>query len=195
MPTEANHVMSISAVGPSGRKAFYSNYGVEQTTVSGPGGDVRDFPGTPQYERVENLVLSTYPRKLAIQQGLVSRKLVPKIPVAVVDCRRVRPERERRCGVYVYLQGTSMAAPHATGVAALIVSALGDSTDQGMTMAPDEVMARLEATATAIPCPAQNPFDYPDLPDEYAATCEGDATFNGFYGAGVVDALEAVTAQ
>jgi lantibiotic leader peptide-processing serine protease len=194
MPTEANNVLSISAVGPSGRKAYYSNYGVEQTTVSAPGGDVRDFHGTPQYESAENLVLSTYPRRLAVQQGLVSRKLVPRIPVAVVDCRRVRPERERRCGVYVYLQGTSMAAPHATGVAALIVSSFGETTDQGMTMGPDDVLARLRSTATDVPCPSQNPFDYPDLPPEYTATCEGDATSNGFYGAGVVDALEAVTA-
>ena len=42
-------MLSVNALGPSGRKAYYSNYGVEQTPVSAPGGDRRDFFGTPLY--------------------------------------------------------------------------------------------------------------------------------------------------
>ena len=39
MPTEADGVIGVTAVGPSGRKAYYSNYGVEQADVAAPGGD------------------------------------------------------------------------------------------------------------------------------------------------------------
>ena len=44
LPTEGNNVLSISAIGPTKRKADYSNYGVEQTTVAAPGGFFRDDP-------------------------------------------------------------------------------------------------------------------------------------------------------
>ena len=47
MPTEGPHVIGVSALGPSGRKADYSNYGTEQITVSAPGGWFRDGFGTP----------------------------------------------------------------------------------------------------------------------------------------------------
>ena len=30
IPTEGNHVLSVSALGSTGRKAYYSNYGLEQ---------------------------------------------------------------------------------------------------------------------------------------------------------------------
>ena len=46
MPTEANHVIAVAAIGPSGKKADYSNYGLEQNDVSAPGGFFRDFIGT-----------------------------------------------------------------------------------------------------------------------------------------------------
>ncbi len=51
-------MLGISAVGPSGRKAFYSNYGVEQTDLSAPGGDARDFPGTSRAGAPENRILA-----------------------------------------------------------------------------------------------------------------------------------------
>lgn len=46
IPTEGDGVLSVSAVGPSGIKADYSNYGTEQTTVAAPGGYFRDYDGT-----------------------------------------------------------------------------------------------------------------------------------------------------
>ena len=62
MPTEGNHVMSIVAIGPSTAKADYSNYGLEQATVAAPGGYFRDFLGTRQHRRAENLILAALSR-------------------------------------------------------------------------------------------------------------------------------------
>ena len=63
---------------------------------------------------------------------------------------------EGNCGFYQFLQGTSMASPHATGVAALAVSAHGHKdadAKRGLTMAPDDVSALMAATATDHACP------------------------------------------
>ncbi|MFI6131713.1 S8 family peptidase [Micromonospora sp. NPDC051141] len=86
-----------------------------------------------------------------------------------------------------YKQGTSMSGPHATGVAALALSA-----HPGMT--PGQLSSFLERTATAQPClvGVYNPVPLiPTGPNAYDATCSGGAR-NGFYGAGVVDAYTAV---
>jgi subtilisin family serine protease len=85
---------------------------------------------------------------------------------------------------YAYAQGTSMASPHAAGVAALIVSQFGK-------MPPGRVQAMLTQTAVSIDCPP-NPFN-PGPPFNYLATCEGGSGYNGFYGHGQVDAFNAVT--
>jgi subtilisin family serine protease len=85
---------------------------------------------------------------------------------------------------YAYLQGTSMASPHAAGVAALIISQVGK-------MPPGKVAAYLTQTADFVPCPA-NPFN-PGPPFNYLATCQGGDGYNSFYGHGQVNALRAVT--
>ncbi|WP_435589489.1 S8 family peptidase [Micromonospora chalcea] len=86
-----------------------------------------------------------------------------------------------------YKQGTSMSGPHAAGVAALALSA-----HPGMT--PGQLSSFLERTAVAKSCPAgvYNPVPLiPAGPNAYDATCSGGKR-NGFYGAGVVDAYNAV---
>src|SRR4029078_10881201 len=67
-PTEAPGVIAVSSVGPVQpnippfpRKAFYSNYGVEQTDVAAPGGDSRVFFGTPQFRAPQNQLLTPSP--------------------------------------------------------------------------------------------------------------------------------------
>jgi len=76
---------------------------------------------------------------------------------------------------------------------ALIVAEFGkkDRKNGGLTLDPDKTERILKRTATDTPCPAQNPFVYPDgvAPP---ALCEGDAAFNGFYGEGIVNADRAV---
>ena len=86
-----------------------------------------------------------------------------------------------------YKQGTSMSGPHAAGVAALALSA-----HPGMT--PGQLSSFLERTAVAKSCPSgvYNPVPLiPAGPNAYDATCSGGKR-NGFYGAGVVDAYNAV---
>lgn len=68
MPGEGHHVISIGSVGPSTMKAD-SNWGLERTDVTAPGGFFRDFAGTPQNRTVGNLILSAYPQSLAIENG------------------------------------------------------------------------------------------------------------------------------
>jgi subtilisin family serine protease len=85
---------------------------------------------------------------------------------------------------YALAQGTSMASPHAAGVAALIVSQFGK-------MPPGAVQAMLTQTADAMACPP-NPFD-PGGTGAWLATCVGGSGYNGFYGHGQVNALSAVS--
>jgi subtilisin family serine protease len=189
VPTETRGVTSVSALGPSGRKSYYSNFGVEQTDVSAPGGDFRDFLGTPAYRTAANLVLAPYPESLAILNGDLNPDGTPNNPFVIQDCEK------GVCAYYQYLQGTSMAAPHAVGVAALIVSEYGFKDPRhkdGLTLPPALTELILRNTATNTPCPEPRLFTYPDLPTEYNVTCEGTARFNGFYGNGIVDALRAV---
>lgn len=79
-------------------------------------------------------------------------------------------------GAYASQSGTSMAAPHVAGVAALIRSADPKAT-------PDQVRAKLAAQADDLPCPSTA-----------SGECTGSAAVNSFYGQGLVDAAQAVGA-
>lgn len=85
-------------------------------------------------------------------------------------------------GGYERICGTSMAAPHVTGVAALIAAQDPDS-------GPDDLRRSLTSAARQTACPT----DY-DLTDDghQDAYCSGYRAYNGFYGHGIVDALSAV---
>jgi subtilisin family serine protease len=88
---------------------------------------------------------------------------------------------------YCYQQGTSMASPHAAGVAALIES-------MGI-RSPGAVTARLTNTADPVACPADTSAYafFPAVDGGAAQTCQGGAGYNSWYGHGQVNALSAVS--
>ncbi|MFV5997018.1 S8 family serine peptidase [Streptomyces sp. NPDC056231] len=86
-------------------------------------------------------------------------------------------------GTWGYAVGTSMASPHVAGVAALIKSTHPHAT-------AGQVKAMLYAQADATPC--TDPYDI-NSDGKIDAVCKGSKNHNGFYGVGIVNALNAVT--
>ncbi|MGW3181941.1 S8 family peptidase [Kitasatospora sp. NPDC001119] len=76
-------------------------------------------------------------------------------------------------GKYGTKNGTSMASPHVTGVAALIASS-------NPSLTPADIRARLASQANDLACPASD------------SRCTGTTADNSFFGEGQVDALKAV---
>lgn len=193
LPVEGPHVIGVSAIGPSGKKAAYSNYGTEQIGIAAPGGWFRDGFGTDTFRTYGNLILSTYPEKVLKEDGLVDAdgNIDPSAEGLVFkECKS-----NGECGYYRYLQGTSMASPHASGVAALIVSKHGKKQGRaGYGLDPDLVERHLYRTATEQACPNPRLQQYRDegRDETYDAYCAGGRNFNGFYGYGVIDAYAAV---
>ncbi|WP_308250121.1 S8 family serine peptidase [Sphaerisporangium fuscum] len=190
MPSEGEHVISVSSTGISKRKAYYSDYGNGYVDVASPGGDVYDTPDNTR--DISKATLSAYPKSLAVANGEIDADGNPTVNYVVKDCDGAT------CAYYQYLQGTSMASPRAAGVAALIVSRYGHrDRDGGKTLAPDVVEAIMKGTATKTACPNPPAYTYTrHLPTGTTVTathtCEGTPLSNGFYGKGIVDALRAI---
>lgn len=164
VPSEVSGVIVVGANGNLQQKSYYSNY--SQIDVTAPGGDAL-FQLTPQAPN--GRVLSTYPSRFR------NASLVLQDPAAPG-------------AYYRYLQGTSMASPHVAGVAALVISRLGDDNAQNGHLRPGTVRAIINATADEIACP-EGTFR-PGTP--YATTCQGGEGYNSFYGHGQVNALRAI---
>lgn len=135
-PASCNNVVSVAATNRTGDRSFYSNYG-SRVDVSAPGGETRratDTPGT--VTTPENGILST------LNNGATT------------------PGSE----IYKPYQGTSMAAPHIAGLAALVVAAKPSLT-------PAQVESAIKANARPLP-----------------GTCTGGC------GSGIADAAATITA-
>ncbi|MFH7597278.1 S8 family serine peptidase [Streptomyces racemochromogenes] len=135
-PASCNNVITVAATNRTGDRSFYSNYGTK-VDVSAPGGETRratDTPGT--VTTPENGILST------LNNGTTT------------------PGAE----IYKPYQGTSMAAPHIAGLAALLVAAKPSLT-------PAQVEAAIKTNARPL-----------------AGTCTGGC------GAGLADAAATVNA-
>ena len=184
LPSEGPNVLSVSSVGPSGIKSDFSNYGVNEITVAAPGGYFRDFFGTKMFRSALNEIWAPYPATVAAANGEITNGGgVPNNPFVVRSCTK-----DTGCAYYQGIQGTSMASPHVTGVAALIIGALGGDAD------PALVRSIIEQSAADHACPVPATVDYTIVgrPASWNATCTGTPTLNNFYGNGLVDAEAAV---
>jgi subtilisin family serine protease len=191
LPAEAPGVIEVSAIGPSTVKSDYSVWGTGVIDVAAPGGWFRDYYGTQDFSEPENMILSSYPIEGAREEGAINK------PGRLKDPHFYRQDCNGgdQCATYQYLQGTSMASPHATGVVALIIEAHGSPDGSGgYDLAPAAVYQFLTSTATETPCPDPALLDYTQegRPADWNATCEGDAEYNSNYGYGIVNAAAAV---
>jgi lantibiotic leader peptide-processing serine protease len=163
LPAELPTVATVSAIGPQGILSFYSNFGNAAVDVTAPGGSSGQAPNP--FGRVLNAWGSEAPPLSTTLRRLVE------------DCATV--DGETVCALYGWIQGTSMSAPHASGVAALIRSARPN-------LPAMAVIARMQNTAIPMVCEeSQDPFT--DPPKD----CKGGGGHTNFYGSGLVDALAA----
>ncbi|WP_299986764.1 S8 family serine peptidase [uncultured Pontibacter sp.] len=140
IPSSSTGVISISATAPRGWAlnpfgtfmddfASYSNYGTPDVHFAAPGGDymypgneIATIAGVTQYAYVLDYVFSTGSN---LNPGTAS---------------------------YYWSVGTSMAGPHAAGVAALLIGRNGGS------MEPAHVLAKLRATSDDLGKPGRDPY-------------------------------------
>jgi len=163
VPVEVPGVIGVTADGNLQLKSFYSSYGVSKVDVVAPGGDsiLQRTAAAPN-----GRVLSTWPAAL------------------INNCLRKVFDG---AATYCYIQGTSMASPHAAGVAALIAS-------QGIT-SPGAIAAKLRNTADPIDCPPDLSIYafFPSVNNGAPQVCQGALGYNSFNGKGQINALSAVT--
>jgi subtilisin family serine protease len=161
VPVEVPKVIGVTATGNRQLKSFYSSYGISTADVAAPGGDsiLQVTPAAPN-----GRVLSTF----------------SSVGTICLPSRTVIENGAKYC----YLQGTSMASPHAAGVAALLLS-------KGV--APGGVQGAMQNSANPLPCPDTSIYaPFPQNSGQPQA-CTGGVPHNSFYGAGEVDALKAVS--
>jgi subtilisin family serine protease len=141
LPSDAPHVNSISATGPLGWAvdpstdldvpAFYTNFGQSTIEFAAPGGNV-DFDLMASGQTCT--VVLTRPCWVFDLVFSTGSNLTPGV------------------GSYFWSAGTSMAAPHVSGVAAIIIGMNGGS------MHPAHVKAALAASADDLGKPGNDDF-------------------------------------
>jgi subtilisin family serine protease len=170
-PAELPGVLTVSATGPIGYPDYdlwiadYSSVGMSRVDVTAPGGDYFRATGTPQ-----DAVLGAVPFNSEIWAGF--DPLNSSFPgITVID----------QGAGYVYLNGTSMSAPHAAGVAALVK-------EMHPNWGPGAIKAAVQRSAQHLDCP---PDWQPLSPADERERCYGNGGRTSFFGHGLVDAAAA----
>ena len=172
-PAELPGVLTISATGPIGYPGYdlwiadYSSVGMSRVDVAAPGGDYFRATGT-----VQDAMLGAVPIGSAIWNGYDPLNAFYPGITAI----------DQGAG-YIYLNGTSMASPHAAGVAALV-----KQLHPGWS--PGAVKAAVQRSAQHLDCP---PDWAPLGPGDERERCYGVNGRTSFFGHGLVDALSAAT--
>lgn len=171
VPAELPGVLTVSATGPIGIPGYdlwiadYSSVGMGVVDVAAPGGDYFRATGT-----IQDAVLAATPANGQIYLGYDGLNLLYP-GITVVD----------QGATYAELNGTSMASPHAAGVAALVVQ-MHPKWSQGA------VAAAVERSAQTLTCP---PDWQPLNASDERERCYGGGGTTSFFGKGLVDALAA----
>ena len=172
-PAELPQSLTVSATGPIGIDGYdlwiadYSSVGIGVVDVTAPGGDYFRATGT-----VQDAILAALPPDSEIWEAFDPLNVV-FLGITVVD----------QGATYGYLNGTSMSSPHAAGVAALV-------REVHPGWSAKAVQSAVQRTATPLPCP---PDWEPLGPNDERQRCQGGIGRNSFFGAGMVNALEAAT--
>jgi subtilisin family serine protease len=175
-PAELPGVMTVSATGPVGYPDYnlwiadYSSVGMSRVDVAAPGGDFNRATGTRQ-DAVLGALSSTSDPDNGIWDfyDFLEENGGPGF-----DGLTVLADGGYR---YAFLNGTSMASPHAAGVAALVKQMHPE-------WGPGAVKAAVQRSAQQLTCPSEYLANDP-------RRCYGDGGRTSFFGHGLVDAAAA----
>jgi subtilisin family serine protease len=174
-PGELPGVLTVSGTGPVGYPGYdlwiadYSSVGMSRVDVAAPGGDYFRATDTRQ-DAVLGAITSTSDGGLWDLLDFIST-LPGNEGMAVID----------QGARYGYLNGTSMSAPHAAGVAALVKQ-------MHPKWGPGAIKAAVQRSAQHLDCPPNwEPLDEGDERER----CYGNGGRTSFFGHGLVDAAAA----
>lgn len=187
LPLDGPHVIGVSSVDEDLTRSGFSNYtsdpGSDDVALAAPGGAGADngLPILSTASRDELLATGDVDDRGRVTVSGAQKGIVRGCPEGI---GRGEPDPDAQCGLYTWLMGTSMAAPHVSGAAALVIS------ENDGPMAPDEVVQTLRRSARDHGCTA--PGSDEDGGGGTRAVCTGTTERNGFFGDGILDAAAAV---